>query len=100
MSPVFGTTGRRAFEMLVGLFALLGFVYVPLGQKTGFEHLKAIAATAPARQAAAELLQAALWARARLLGELTGDGASAEPAPPSPPGKGGPKPKLPRLGSD
>jgi hypothetical protein len=40
--------GRRALDLVIGLFAVLGFFYVPLGAKTGFEHVKAIVATAPA----------------------------------------------------
>ena len=93
MSVVFGTTGRRATEILVGLFALLGFVCVPLGQKTGFEHVRAIAATGAAREAARDLLSALTWARSRLFGAVT----ESEPAPPAKPGE--PQPKLPKLGS-
>jgi hypothetical protein len=87
--------------MVVGLFALLGFVYVPLGHKTGFEHLKAIARTGAAQEAARDLAEAAIWARARLLGALTGTDADEEPAghPPARE-KGGPKPTVPRLGTD
>lgn len=87
--------------MVVGLFALLGFVYVPLGHKTGFEHLKAIAETGAAREAARDLAEAAIWARARVLGALTGSEDDREPTR-SPPArdKAGPKPKVPRLGAD
>jgi hypothetical protein len=87
--------------MVVGLFALLGFVCVPLGHKTGFEHVKAIARTSAAREAAGELAQAVLWARTRVLGILGSESTDQEPAPPPPPPqKDGPKPKVPRLGSD
>jgi hypothetical protein len=40
-----GNLGRRLVESVVGLFALLGFVYVPLGRHTGFEHAKAVLST-------------------------------------------------------
>jgi hypothetical protein len=49
--------GRRLLEGLVALFALLGFAFVPLGEHTGLEHLKAIAST-PRRSA-----QPASWFR-------------------------------------
>jgi hypothetical protein len=87
--------------MVVGLFALLGFVYVPLGHKTGFEHLKAIAQTGAAREAIGDLTDAALWARARLVGALTGTELDPEPTRPIPArDKRGPKPKVPPLGAD
>jgi hypothetical protein len=87
--------------MVVGLFALLGFVYVPLGHKTGFEHLRAIAQTTAAREAASDLAEAVLWARTRLVGALTGNEMDSEPVrPPPPPERAGPKPKVPRLGTD
>jgi hypothetical protein len=88
--------------MVVGLFALLGFVCVPLGHKTGFEHVKAIVQTSAAREAASDLARALIWARARVLGVFGGEGPEQESAspPPPPPQKGGPKPKVPRLGSD
>jgi hypothetical protein len=43
--------GRRALDLVVGLFAVLGFIYVPLGARTGFEHVKAILGTPPAVEA-------------------------------------------------
>ncbi len=85
--------------MVVGLFALLGFVCVPLGHKTGFEHVKAIARTSAAREAASDLARAVSWARARVLGVIGGESADSE-SPPHPPRKDGPKPKVPRLGED
>jgi hypothetical protein len=50
--------GRRVFELSVALFAVLGFFYVPLGKKTGFEHAKAVFSTPAAREAGAELIEA------------------------------------------
>ena len=58
--------GRRLLEGLVGLFALLGFAFVPLGEHTGLEHLKAVISTPAARQAARELAQAGAQLRQRL----------------------------------
>ena len=66
--------GRRAVQLGVGFFALLGFVAVPLGKRTGYEHAKAIAAAAPVVDAARELVEAA----SRLL-------SRHEPAGPTPP---------------
>jgi hypothetical protein len=87
--------------MVVGLFAFLGFVYVPLGQKTGFEHLKAIAESPPARAAMSELVDAFVSVRARLLAALTEDETGRKPRPsPAAPEKGGPEPQIPRLGAD
>jgi hypothetical protein len=58
--------GRRLLEGLVALFALLGFAFVPLGEHTGLEHLKAIASTPAAERAARELVQASAELRQRL----------------------------------
>lgn len=67
--------GRRSLELGVGLFALMGFAFVPLGKKTGLEHVKAILATAPAREAGKELLEASHKLRQRVLGDLASAGA-------------------------
>jgi hypothetical protein len=58
--------GRRALELVVLLFALLGFAFVPLGHKTGLEHVGAILSTDAARQAGRDLLQAMNRLRSRL----------------------------------
>ncbi|MBK8995393.1 MAG: hypothetical protein IPM35_06485 [Myxococcales bacterium] len=58
--------GRRVLEIGVGMFALLGFAFVPLGKKTALEHVKAIVATGPAKEAGKELLEAGLKLRARV----------------------------------
>lgn len=58
--------GRRALEIGVGMFALLGFCFVPLGKKTALEHVKAIVATGPAKEAGKELLEAGLKLRAKV----------------------------------
>ena len=46
---------RRVVEGVFLLFALLGFVFVPLGKKTGFEHAVAVARTGAASEAIREL---------------------------------------------
>ena len=77
--------GRRALEIGVGLFALLGFAFVPLGKKTGLEHVKAIIATEPAREAGREMLAAGEKLRAKILESLpTHSGSPASPAPSAP----------------
>lgn len=50
-------------------FAVLGFVMVPLGKKTGLEHAQAIFGTPAAAQALRELRDALTSAGAELLGE-------------------------------
>ena len=94
MATVFGVAGRRATEILVGLFALLGFVCVPLGQKTGLQHLIAIGSTPAVGEAALELWNAAQRARERV---TRGFGEQARPGP-TPAGSGGPQPRVPKLG--
>jgi hypothetical protein len=46
---------KRVFQMVVLFFAIYAFVFVPLGRKTALEHLRAIAGTSAAREAASEL---------------------------------------------
>jgi len=92
---VFGVAGRRAAEVLVGLFALLGFVCVPLGQKTGLQHLIAIGSTPPVTEAVNELWNAAQRARERVSGAFAGEPTKV----PGPPPSGNPLPKVPKLGS-
>jgi len=52
---VFGIAGRRIAESVVALFALLGFAFVPLGQKTALEHTLNVFTTPAARNAWQEL---------------------------------------------
>ena len=91
---MFGIAGRRAAEILVGLFALLGFVCVPLGKKTGLQHLLAIGSTPAVTEAALELWNAAQHARERVTQGLAQPAAPVPVAPPS----GSPRPEVPRLG--
>jgi hypothetical protein len=54
-AAVFGIAGRRIAESVVALFALLGFAFVPLGQKTALEHTLNVFTTPAARNAWREL---------------------------------------------
>ena len=75
------------------MFALLGFCYVPLGQRTGLEHAKAILTTPAALRAGGELVNALVRVRGKVLGETlpVAGGPHALPHP------RGPQPKLPRF---
>jgi hypothetical protein len=88
MAPMWSVLGRRALGLLVGFFALLGFVAVPLGKRTGYEHAKAIIATAPMADAAGELIEAVSGLRDRVLPP----GGPAGPSAPSPSGQPSPVP--------
>lgn len=46
---------KRVFQAIVLFFAIYAFVFVPLGEKTALEHVRAIAGTPAARQAASEV---------------------------------------------
>lgn len=75
-----GKLGRRAIDLLVVLFALLGFVFVPLGKHTALEDVVAILSTGPARDAGHELVEATRRLKQRLLGQIEHDTVpSAEP---------------------
>jgi hypothetical protein len=83
--------GRRALDFAVGFFALLGFVWVPLGQRTAFEHVKAIFTSRPAVDAGRELGEAATRVRRRLFGGHAPAGpGSSQPAEAAPSGSAEP----------
>lgn len=84
---MFGIAGRRIAEAVVALFALLGFVFVPLGQKTALQHTLAIFSTPAALGAFHELADTVLRLRDRVVEVVV---------PPSAP-KNQPKPELPKL---
>ncbi len=81
MPPVFGfgNLGRRLVESVVGLFAMLGFLYVPLGRQTGFEHAKAVFSTPAAAAAVDDLTTTALGLRQRAIDFFTGRLSAPEP---------------------
>jgi hypothetical protein len=83
---VLGLFGKRAIDLAVLFLAVYAFAFVPLGKRTGLEHLRAVLDTRPARTAGHELVEATERLRAKLLG-------SDEAAP----SRGVPVvPKLPR----
>jgi len=83
-----GNLGRRLVESVVGLFAILGFVYVPLGRHTGFEHAKAVFSTPAAAAAIDDLTTTALGLRQRAIdffsGRLLAPEATSDNAPSAP----------------
>ena len=84
---MFGIAGRRVAEATVALFALLGFAFVPLGQKTALEHSLAIFTTPAALGAFRELGGTVLRLRDRVFQTV---------APTTTP-KDQPKPEIPKL---
>jgi hypothetical protein len=88
MAPVFGfgNLGRRLVESVVGLFAILGFLYVPLGRHTGFEHAKAVFSTPAAAAAIDDLTTTALGLRQRAMDFFTGRLSAPEPTSDNGPG--------------
>jgi hypothetical protein len=76
-----GNLGRRLLEGAVGLFALLGFLYVPLGQKTGFEHARAILSTPAATAAIEDVTASVLRLRLRAIELVTGRVSPPAPSP-------------------
>jgi hypothetical protein len=82
MAPVFGLSNlsRRLVESVVSSFAILGFLYVPLGRHTAFEHAKAVFSTPAAAAAIADVTATAVGLRQRALDFVTGL-MSAPPGP-------------------
>jgi hypothetical protein len=81
---VLGRLGRWTIELVVFLFALYAFAFVPLGKRTGLDHLRAILGTPEAQEAGEEMLEAGDRLKQRVLGD-------GRPAP----ARG--KPLLPEL---
>ncbi|MEZ4224698.1 MAG: hypothetical protein R3B13_27350 [Polyangiaceae bacterium] len=71
--------GRRVTEAALCLFAALGFCFVPLGQRTGLGHAKAIIATGPAKEARDGVFEAFDQLKSAVLGS----GESSKPAAPA-----------------
>jgi hypothetical protein len=85
---VLGRLGHRSLDLIVLLFALYAFAFVPLGQRTGLEHVRAILRTHEAREAGEELLEAGDRLKQRVLGgdapEIRGQPVLPELPPGSP----------------
>jgi hypothetical protein len=62
--------GRRAIGMVTGFFALLGFIAVPIGERTGYEHVKSALGTPEGREAVAAVARAYEATRDRSLSWL------------------------------
>jgi hypothetical protein len=78
---VFVTAGRRLVSLVVVSFAALGFMAVPIGDRTGYEHARAILATPEAARLGESLGRVVDRLREALLGELENIGAvKDEPA--------------------
>jgi hypothetical protein len=97
----FRNLGRRLVESVVGLFAVLGFVYVPLGQHTGFEHARAVLSTPAAAAAIDDLTTTALGLRQRVIdfisGRLSAPTGNMAEAPKAHPVSAQPRPVPPKL---
>src|SRR3954452_18219643 len=74
---IFGLV-RRCAGLLCTAFAAYGFVKVPIGRRTGWEHTVAIFSTEPAREAATDLKELAL----RSYSSAPTPGPPREPAAP------------------
>jgi hypothetical protein len=68
-APVIARLSRHLVEVVIGLYALLGFVFVPLGERTGFEHVRAILTTGAAKSAFQELAGAIIRLKNQVLAE-------------------------------
>ena len=110
MAPVFGLSNlsRRLVESVVSLFAILGFLYVPLGRRTGFEHARAVFSTPAAAAAIDDVTATALGLRQRALDFVSGrmsaspgpsdrDGRDTEANPKAHPATREPRPVPPKL---
>jgi len=92
----FGNLGRRLAEGVVGLFAILGFCYVPLGHRTGLEHAVAVLSTPAAVAAFDDLSRTALDLRQRAIDFVTGRLAPRMKPPANDP-QPAPRPVPPKL---
>ena len=83
-----GNFARRVIELAVLFFAAYAFVFVPLGNKTGLDHCRAILHTRAAREASRDVGKAADRLRDRLFSDdeeaLPGRGSPVIPVLPKP----------------
>jgi hypothetical protein len=93
--------GRRAIDLAVLFLALYALAFVPLGRRTGFEHLRAIFGTRPAREARHELEAAAARLGRKLIGTAAPVPPRGVPVPPVFPHRANaavtPAPSIPRA---
>jgi hypothetical protein len=69
---------RLTVGLIVGIFAALGFLAVPLGERTGFQHTRAIFTSSEARDFARELKNASDDLKKRILGEVASESSRAD----------------------
>jgi hypothetical protein len=85
---VLGNFARRVIELAVLFFAAYAFVFVPLGSRTGLDHVRAILHTRAAREAGRDVGKAADRLRERLFADeneiVPGRGTPVVPALPKP----------------
>lgn len=82
---------------MIGLFALLGFAYVPLGSRTGLEHSVALLRTPAAREAIAGLVGGVIRAKDKISQTLFPEVRQSLPLPLPTAGGKPVKPLVPRL---
>lgn len=70
---------RRIVAFVVSVFAMLGFLAVPLGEKTGFQHVRAIVSSEEAGHFGRALRNAVAELGSQLRGELDSRPASQPP---------------------
>jgi len=72
--------GRRALALLIGYFALLGFMAVPIGDRTGLQHLRVFLSTPEASRAVESLGALCNAARNQLASWLVGHSSDILPS--------------------
>ena len=92
-----GRLGHRSIDLIVLLFALYAFAFVPLGRRTGLEHVRAIIGTREAQRAGEELAEAGDRLKTRMLDEAIGTGSGAPEGHLQSPRAGAGRPRLPHL---
>lgn len=75
---MFITAGRRLFTLVVLSFATLGFLAVPIGDRTGYEHARVIMRTKEAKKIGAQLVDIGDKLRAAVFEEVKDVGAAKD----------------------
>lgn len=71
--------GRRAIGMATSFFAVLGFIAVPIGDRTAYEHVKVALATPEGREATAALGRAYAALQSRVVDWVVGRVSASAP---------------------
>ncbi len=72
---MFITAGRRLVTLVIMSFATLGFLAVPIGERTGYEHTRALMRTKEAQKISAQLVDIGDKLRAAVFEEVKDVGA-------------------------